>query len=96
MIIETGLADRDNARTFRQFAQRIDHIFRRLFRIGGMNADDREHVRIFFRQFDRAPAAFERSSDRDDACNTGLFARAAIHRRSPARNPDNRDGREFR
>ena len=95
MIIETGFTDRDNARAFRQFAQRSDHIVRRFLRVGGMNADDRKHVRIFFRQFDRAPAAFDRSSDRDDARNAGLFGapQDIIEVRREIR--DNRDAREF-
>ena len=77
MIIETGFADRDDARAFRQFAQRRDHIFLRFLGVGRMNADHRENVRIFFRQFDRAPAAFDRRADRDDARDAGLCRRAA-------------------
>ena len=32
-----------------------------------MNPDHRVNVRIFFRQLDRAAAAFDRRADRDDA-----------------------------
>ena len=34
MIIETGFTDRDDAPAFRQFAQRVDDIVPRLFRVG--------------------------------------------------------------
>ncbi len=64
MIIQPGLADRRDARTFRQLAQRGDDIIPRLFRVIGMNADDRENIRILFRELDRAPAAFKRGADR--------------------------------
>ena len=43
-----------------------------------MNADHRENVRIFLGQLDRAPAAFDRSADRDDAGNAS-FGRAPQH-----------------
>ena len=75
MIIQPRLADRDDPRTLRQLAQRRDHILARLLSVVGMNADDREDVRIFFRQLDRAPAAFDRGADRDDAGDAG-FGRA--------------------
>ena len=78
MIIETGLADRHDPRTFRQLTQRRDDIIRRFFRVSRMNADDRENIRIFFRQLDRAPAALDRSADGDDARDAG-FGRARKH-----------------
>src|SRR6267142_1024836 len=43
-----------------------------------MNSDNREDVRIFFGKLDRAPAALDRSSDRDDARHAG-FSRATKH-----------------
>ena len=72
MVIETGFADRHDTRTLRQLAQRRNHIFARFLDIGRMNADDGKDVRIFLRQLDRAPAAFHRRADRDDARDTGL------------------------
>ena len=64
MIIQPGLTDRRDPPTFRQLTQRGDDIIPRLFRVIGMNADDRENIRILFRELDRAPAAFKRSADR--------------------------------
>ena len=78
MIIETGLTDRHHARIFRQFAQWRDHVVVRFFDIRRMNADDREDVWIFLGQIDRAPAAFDRCADGDDARDAG-FVRAAQH-----------------
>ena len=75
MIIQAGFADRDDPRTFRQLAQRRDHIVPRFLHISRMNADDGENIRIFLRQLDRAPAAFNRRADRDDARDAG-FGRA--------------------
>ena len=72
MIIEPGLADRRDAPTFRQLTQRGDDIIPRLFRVIGMNADDRENIRILFRELDRAPAAFKRGADRYDARDAGF------------------------
>ena len=66
MIVQPGLANGGDPRTFRQLAQRRDDIVARLFGVVGMNADDGKNVRIFLRQLDRAPAALDRSADRED------------------------------
>ena len=72
MIIEAGFADRHDARTFRELAQRRNHVLAGFLDIGGVNADDGKDVWIFVRQIDRAPAAFNRSADRDDTRDTGI------------------------
>jgi hypothetical protein len=41
-----------------------------------MNSDDREDIRISFRDLDRAPAARDRCSDGEDAGDTS-FSRAS-------------------
>ena len=38
-----------------------------------MNPDHCENIRIFFRQLDRAPAAFNRRADSNDASHTGFI-----------------------
>src|SRR5256885_157094 len=43
-----------------------------------MDADDRENVRMFFGQCDRAQAALDGRADRDDAADAG-FSRASQH-----------------
>ena len=73
MIVEPGLADGGDPRgLFASSRNGVDDIVARLFRVVGMNADDRENIRIFFREFDRAPAAFKRGADREDARHTGF------------------------
>ena len=72
MIIQTGFANRHDARTFCQFAQRRNHVLAGFLDVSWVNADDGEDVWIFLRQIDRAPAAFHRSADRDDARDAGL------------------------
>ena len=59
MIVQPGLANGRDARTFRQLAQGRDHIFTRLLGVVGMNPDDGKDVGVFLCQFDRAPAAFD-------------------------------------
>src|SRR4029078_1012515 len=54
MIIEARLANRRDARTFRQFTQWRQNIVSRFLGVSGMNADDRENVRILFRELDRS------------------------------------------
>jgi len=43
-----------------------------------MNSDHGKNVRIFFGKLDRAPAALDRSADRDDARDSGV-SRATKH-----------------
>ena len=87
---------RDDARTFRQFAQRRDHIVSGFFGIRRMNADYRINVRILFGQIDRAPAALDGSADRDDPRDTGFGRASQDILEDRRRNPDNQDAREFR
>ena len=67
MIIQTGFTDGDDARILRQFAQGRYHIFFSLPGLSGVNPDHGVNVGILFRDLDRAAAARNGSSDRDDA-----------------------------
>ena len=76
MIIQTRFANRNYARTFRQFAQRRYDVVPRFPDIRWMNPDDREDILMSFRDLDRAPAARDRCSDGEDAGDTS-FSRAS-------------------
>src|SRR5437870_5757020 len=78
MIIKTDLTDRHNPRIFRELAQRRDHILWCFVRVSRMNSDHGENVRILFSKLDRAPAAFDRSADCNDACHA-RFRRTSQH-----------------
>jgi len=67
MIIKTGLADRYDARTFRQLTQWRNDVLPGLGGIGRMNADYGVDARIFLGKLYRAPAALARGADCDDA-----------------------------
>src|SRR2546430_217556 len=72
MIIQTRFTNRYHARILRQLAQGRNYILSRFLDIRRMNADYREDIWIFLGQGDRAPAAFDRSPDCDDAGNAGI------------------------
>src|SRR5438552_9916316 len=55
MIIQTCLANRNHARTLRQLAQRRYDVVSGFLDIRWVNPDDREDIRISFRDLDRAP-----------------------------------------
>ena len=59
VIIKTGLADRHDARAFRQLTQRRNDVLPGLCGIGRMNADYGVDARIFFGKLYRAPAALD-------------------------------------
>ncbi len=96
MIIQTRFANRNYARTLRQLAQRRYDVVPRFPDIRWMNPDDREDIRISFRDLDRAPAARDRCSDGEDAGDTSFSRASQARRQSRARNRGNRGGREFR
>ena len=73
MIIESGLANRNDARIFGQFSQRIDHVVTRFQHRRWMNADDGENILVCFREVDRAAAAFDGSADSDNAGDSRLI-----------------------
>src|SRR4029077_8884437 len=78
MIIQTRFANRNYARTLRQFAQRRYDVVPRFPDIRWMNPDDREDIRISLRDLDRAPAARDGCSDGEDAGDTS-FSRSEEH-----------------
>ena len=59
VVIQSGLADRDDARILRELAQRRNDVFLGFLDISWMNADNGENIRVFFRQLHCAPAAFD-------------------------------------
>jgi hypothetical protein len=59
MIIKTGLADRHDARTFRQLSQRRNDVLSGLCGIGRMNADYGVDARILLGKLYGAPAALD-------------------------------------
>src|ERR1700730_4101387 len=72
MIIQAGLADRDDARALGELAQRCDYIFAGFLGIRRMNADDSEDIRIFVGKIDRAPAALDGGPNRNNARDASL------------------------
>ena len=76
IVIEAGLADRNDLFVFRELTEGRAKVVRRFHRVRRMPSDDREDIWPLLSQGDRAFAAFDIGADANDLLNAGGFGSA--------------------